>query len=310
MHDRYDFYLPMQHPFFAQENGRLIYFEATYTDFFSNTPVKTPRYDYNQIMYRLALDDSRLFLPAPVYRVMESDGLMRYLLREGVESQSEWQNIQEISFFAMPPDRRREGLIPVFAIPGERGAVLALEPPRGTEIPQPLFYALPARPPEPGPTLAGTWNCKARDADGSEFPFTLEFTVERGIVRGRLDQDEIPEGTFREDHIEFQLKSGDDTYRVLGRLQNGKLMGDWKEISTGKGGTWAGTADESGMAWKKSPDIAPLYEYRSADGSRVYSTEPQMPNQQLQRSADAICRVWRNPASLLILDRGAKPVSE
>lgn len=310
MHDRYDFYLPVQHPFFAQENGRLIYFEATYTDFLSNTPVKTPRYDYNQIMYRLALDDPRLFLPAPVYRVAGADGLMRYLLREDVESRNEWQNIQEISFFALPPDRQRERLIPVFVTSGERGMVLTLEPPAGRTIPQPLFYALPARELEPAQTLAGTWNCKARDLDGSEFPFTLELNVDRGIVRGRLNQDEIAEGTFREDHVEFQIKSGDDTYRVVGRLDGGKLAGDWQEIKSGKGGTWVGTVDQSGMAWKKSPDITPLYEYRFADGSRIYSTESEMPNQQLQRTADPICRVWRNPASLLILDRDAKPVLE
>jgi hypothetical protein len=307
-YDRYDFYLPVQHPFFAQQNGRLIYFEATYTDFFSNTPVKTPRYDYNQIMYRLALDDPRLFLPAPVYRVAGADGLMRYLLREGAESPNEWQKIQKISFFAMPPDRQREGLIPVFATSGERGTVLTLEPPAGGTTPKPLFYALPASESESGQTLAGTWNCKARDSDGSELPFTLEFKVERGIVRGRVDQDEITEGTFQEDHIEFQIKRGDDVYHVVGRLRGGKLAGDWKEINTGKGGTWVGGADQSGTAWEKSLDVIPLYEYRSADGSRVYSTEPKMSSQQLERSADPICRVWRNPASLPILDRDAKPI--
>ena len=310
MHDRYDFYLPVQHPFFAQQNGRLIYFEATYTDFFSNTPAKTPRYDYNQIMYRLALDDPRLFLPVPVYRARSNDGLTSYLLREDIHPPNEWQNIQEISFFALPPDRQREGLIPVFVTSGERGMVLTLEPPAGRTIPHPLFYALPARKSEPAQTLAGTWNCKARDLDGSEFPFTLELNVDRGIVRGRLDQDEIAEGTSQEDHFEFKVKLGDDIYRVAGRLQDGKLIGDWKEINTGKGGTWVGTVDQSGMAWKKSPDITPLYEYRFADGSRIYSTESEMPNQQLQRTADPICRVWRNRASLLILDRDAKPVLE
>jgi hypothetical protein len=210
----------------------------------------------------------------------------------------------------MPPDRQREGLIPVFATSGERGMVLTLEPPTGTPTPQPLFYALPARDSEPGQTLAGTWNCKAHESDGSEFPFTLEFKVERGIVRGRLDQDEISEMTFRENHLEFQIKQGEDVYQVAGRLQDGELAGDWKEINTGKGGTWVGTADQSGTAWEKSPDVTPLYEYRSADGSRVYSTEPKIPSPQLQRSADPICRVWRNPASLLILDRDAKPIPE
>jgi hypothetical protein len=59
-HDRYSFYNPVHHPFFDQEGGRLIYFEGTYVNTFSGNPVATPRYDYNQIMYRLDLSDPRL----------------------------------------------------------------------------------------------------------------------------------------------------------------------------------------------------------------------------------------------------------
>jgi len=59
-HDRYTFYNPALHPFFDQDGGRLVYFEATYTAEFSGNPRKTPRYDYNQIMYRLDLADDRL----------------------------------------------------------------------------------------------------------------------------------------------------------------------------------------------------------------------------------------------------------
>lgn len=61
-HDRYSFYNVKQHPCFDQENGRLVYFEGTYTSSFSGNDKKTPRYDYNQIMYRLDLDDPRLEL--------------------------------------------------------------------------------------------------------------------------------------------------------------------------------------------------------------------------------------------------------
>lgn len=61
-HDKYSFYNPKQHPFFAQDNGRVIYFEGTYTHTFSGNPQQTPRYDYNQIMYRLDLNDPRLKL--------------------------------------------------------------------------------------------------------------------------------------------------------------------------------------------------------------------------------------------------------
>jgi hypothetical protein len=61
-HDRYSFYNPVQHPFFDQDGGRLIYFEGTYASTFSGNPLPTPRYDYNQVMYRLDLADPRLRL--------------------------------------------------------------------------------------------------------------------------------------------------------------------------------------------------------------------------------------------------------
>lgn len=54
-HDRYSFYNPVQHPLFDQDGGRVIYFEGTYSTTFSRESDPTPRYDYNQIMYRLDL---------------------------------------------------------------------------------------------------------------------------------------------------------------------------------------------------------------------------------------------------------------
>lgn len=53
--DNYTFYNPKQHPYFAEENGRIIYFEGTYAETFSGNPTPTPLYDYNQMMYRLDL---------------------------------------------------------------------------------------------------------------------------------------------------------------------------------------------------------------------------------------------------------------
>lgn len=61
-HDQYSFYNPVQHPFFDQRGGRFIYFEGTYTNTFSGNGVATPRYNYNQVMYRLDLNDPRLSL--------------------------------------------------------------------------------------------------------------------------------------------------------------------------------------------------------------------------------------------------------
>lgn len=63
--DNNDFYNPMQHPELMRLGGRYIYFEGTFVNTFSNNPIATPRYNYNQIMYRIDLADPRLKLPEP-----------------------------------------------------------------------------------------------------------------------------------------------------------------------------------------------------------------------------------------------------
>jgi hypothetical protein len=55
-HDRQSFYNVCQHAFLDRDGGRLIHFEGTYSSMFSGNPDKTPRYEYNQILYRLDLD--------------------------------------------------------------------------------------------------------------------------------------------------------------------------------------------------------------------------------------------------------------
>ncbi|MBC7857082.1 MAG: hypothetical protein IAF94_26935 [Pirellulaceae bacterium] len=59
-HDKYSFYNPVHHAEFDREGGRSIYFEGTYTTTFSGNDHKTPRYDYNQVLYKLDLADVRL----------------------------------------------------------------------------------------------------------------------------------------------------------------------------------------------------------------------------------------------------------
>ncbi len=58
-HDKQSFYNACQHPFFDEEGGRVIYFEGTYTNSFTNAPA-TPYYNYNQIMHRLDLGNTRI----------------------------------------------------------------------------------------------------------------------------------------------------------------------------------------------------------------------------------------------------------
>jgi hypothetical protein len=142
-HDNYNFYNPTQHPFFDQEGGRLIYFEGTYTASFSGAKEKTPRYDYNQIMYRLALDDPKLHLPVPVYRVKGGEGSTRFLVRENVEEERRRAgDVEEVAFFAFPPNRGNGGLVPVFEHVEDGRVVLRDKPPGGGN--RPLFFARPA----------------------------------------------------------------------------------------------------------------------------------------------------------------------
>jgi hypothetical protein len=63
-HEKYNFYNVVHHPFFDKDGSRVIYFEGTYTAAFINGAQPTPLYEYNQIMYRLSLDDPRLALPS------------------------------------------------------------------------------------------------------------------------------------------------------------------------------------------------------------------------------------------------------
>jgi hypothetical protein len=213
-HDNYNFYNPTQHPFFDQEGGRLIYFEGTYTASFSGAKEKTPRYDYNQVMYRLALDDARLNLPVPVYRVQRRDGPTQYLTRESVEPERLWGQIEDVAFFVLPFNRGRGGTIPVFAHTEGGHQVLSDTLPNNGN--QPIFFALPAT---------------------------------------------------------------------------------------------AAQSDDSTPPEDKSPSVVFLYEYRNAqDNRRIYSTNPELADKTLQRSAAPLCRVWRNPMSVLSLDPSASPV--
>lgn len=59
-HENYTFYNPRLHPEFTAADAPHLIFEGTYTATFADRPPPTPRYDYNQVLYRLDLDDPRL----------------------------------------------------------------------------------------------------------------------------------------------------------------------------------------------------------------------------------------------------------
>lgn len=59
-HDNYTFYNPRLHLEWASDAEPALYFEGTYTCQFTDHAAPTPRYDYNQVLYRLDLDAASL----------------------------------------------------------------------------------------------------------------------------------------------------------------------------------------------------------------------------------------------------------
>lgn len=59
-HDNYTFYNPRLHKSYTDADSPILIFEGTYSHTFADRPEPTPRYDYNQMLYRLDLDDPRL----------------------------------------------------------------------------------------------------------------------------------------------------------------------------------------------------------------------------------------------------------
>ncbi len=142
-HNKYSFYNPKQHPYFDEDGGRTIYFEGTYSWTFSGSEERaTPRYDYNQVMYRLNLDDPRLALPAPVYQVRERQNAREYLPGDAVARAGQWDSVESVAFYAIEPNRTAEGLVPVYAQKTPAGTVRLTTQPELSA--KPLFLALPA----------------------------------------------------------------------------------------------------------------------------------------------------------------------
>ena len=142
-HNKYSFYNPKHHPHFDQNGGRTIFFEGTYSHTFSGSEENaTPRYDYNQIMYRLNLDDPRLVLPVAVYQVRGKEDRTTYLLRDAVARAGQWGSVESAAFYAVEPSRSAEGLMAVYANEQPDGNVRLITE-SGRTTAEPLFRAMP-----------------------------------------------------------------------------------------------------------------------------------------------------------------------
>ena len=180
-HNKYSFYNPKQHPLFDQDGGRILFFEGTYSFTFSGSAENaTPRYDYNQIMYRLNVDDPRLALPVAVYQIRDKQDRRDYLLRDGVEKGRKWDFVESIPFYAIEPARAYEGLVGVYVhkITGKNRQTPSLTVKSPNPSARPLFYALP-------PTDTGKENSSAvslyeyRHADTEQCLYSIQARLDK-----------------------------------------------------------------------------------------------------------------------------------
>jgi hypothetical protein len=144
-HDTYSFYNPKHHPMLDPPDGRVLYFDATYSTLFSGRREPTPLYDYNQVLYALDLDDPRLVLPVPVYDPGVRAGIgpaTRSELRLEGAGPADERPAPAIPFFAL--DRLRPGAVRIGRRAG--GGLERLDADaRGRAT---AFFALPPSAPE------------------------------------------------------------------------------------------------------------------------------------------------------------------
>jgi hypothetical protein len=161
--ETYSFYNPVQHPEFDRAGGREIFFEGTLTLVFANPKApRIPDYDYNQMMYKLQLDDPRLVLPVPVYRHGAKYGTREHFEEANSSARGPTWLPAEIAFFA--PDRPRPDTQPVRTT-GEQRLTLDPEAPPGSA----LFHCATSATPPPATIPL----YEHADAEGS-FAYTTE----------------------------------------------------------------------------------------------------------------------------------------
>jgi hypothetical protein len=179
-HDRYSFYNPKQHPYFEQHRGRIIYFEGTYTHTFSGNDQPTPRYDYNQIMYRLDLADPRTALPV-AFTASPGKAPQRLALGKDADADVPWSSIE---FFAL--DRPGVETTPLHAAPDKQGKPrLQVGPPSEPDL-QPLFHAPRAASGQQPDALVPLWEYRSRTTGA------YTYTTRSNLVLEDLERSKAP----------------------------------------------------------------------------------------------------------------------
>ncbi len=288
------FYNAVHHPFLDQENGRTIYFEGTYTKAFLQTQDNLPRYEYNQLMYQLSLDDPRLYLPAPVYRLKNDRG-NDYRMKDQLDAEKRWESVEAAPFLAFAPDRQAEGAIAIY----QKGETLSTEA-NGAA----LFYALPPEA-QKYEQLFGSWECKFTDQVFFTRNIRFKVTAAENSIHVAMESPgySVSEVLAMDDSLHMTVGFFNEVHRLTIQVKNGKLSGKWQRKDAEGVGIIEGRCTDYRRYPVQNAALVPLFKYSSRDGkTSVYAIEDDMPETDLLRAEKPLCRVWQNPAKYLIVD--------
>lgn len=170
-HNDYTFYNTLYHPELAR--GSFAYIEGTYTASYSGAKELTPRYNYNQLLYRVDLEASALNLPVAVYELdpaQQSQLGTKRELRPGAASLA-----AEFLAYERPSAGTRAVAFTDASCRADRQLVLSNKPKTA-----PLFYALP---PDAAMPKGGVKLFEATHADGRHAYAVEGVAPPSGFVR-------------------------------------------------------------------------------------------------------------------------------
>jgi hypothetical protein len=281
-------YNPKQQPIFDQKEGEDIFFEGTFTKFLS-LEERVPFYDYNQLTYKLSLSNKDVFLPEAVYK--KNDG---YSFLKNIEDK---KSIEGIGFYAMPPNRQVEGMVPIYQ--GRKGQL-------SLSGKSPLFYGFPLSS-DSDLKFLGTWEAQIIFAP-FENSFNIELKKENGsllVLTNKL-KFKITNQRIENNTLFLTLDHPEGTYELEATVLNGTLDGKWKKGEYN--GTWK--ANELTKKWwgQYTNSVVDLYEFKHKTNNNFYYGIDSIPKQGYIKSDIPLIKVWKNPSNQLLVDFETKNV--
>jgi len=269
------FYNPSQHPFFDQEDGRIIFFEGTYTNFWGQGSTKA-HYDYNQLMYKLDLGKEATMLPSPVYRM--TNGNLSF--GSEIRANKSWHQIDNIAFFAYPPDHHPADLLPIYKTHNGRHTTLSMDGPNS-----PFMYALPDSI-DQSKKYEGQWECFIESFEAIDNYLPLVITSGNGELRATSESRSISvvKSQLNDEELLLTIKQYGKEYALKGIVTNGKISGGWFSADDKFSGNWKGEL--------LSDQWLPQF------NSSLFLIKSNSKN---------LCQAWANPFGQLVFDWQIEP---